>query len=144
MGDMDEFVDMFKPAAPKFWVPVGHKHDANADSQKQQREWPQLFHELHSDPPRTPRTRDNFSTAGYFFRENARLQNWKLAIRFLNWNSRVYSLLASRCNGVKRPAEELSSAGILPAVFRRLEEIQNRRRDAGATTDCDPWRRVVI
>jgi hypothetical protein len=73
MSDVDEFVDVFEPAAPEFWITIGHEHHADADAQEQQSQGPQLFHELHSYSPSIKRARDNFSTVGYFFRENGRL-----------------------------------------------------------------------
>src|ERR1700688_644558 len=81
---MDHFVDMFEPTPNKFWIPIGYKNHAKSDPQEQQRQWPQLFHTLHSDPRRIVGTRDNFSMGTSFFRENARLQNRKLEIMFLN------------------------------------------------------------
>jgi hypothetical protein len=67
MSHMDEFVDMFQPSAPELWIPVGHENHAHPDPQEQQRQGPQLFHKLHSQPPRIERTRDNFSTEDISF-----------------------------------------------------------------------------
>jgi hypothetical protein len=53
MSDMNEFVDVFKPASPEFRISVVHENHADSDSQEQQRQGAQLFHKLHFDPPQS-------------------------------------------------------------------------------------------
>ena len=75
MRDMHEFVDMLQPAAPEFRIPVAHENHADSDAQQQKRERPQLFHKIHSHPPRTAGTSDNFSTEDISF---AKLPGFKI------------------------------------------------------------------
>jgi hypothetical protein len=95
MRDRDEFVDRFEPPAPEFWIPLVRKSRADSNPQEQQSKGSQLFHKLDSNPPQRARTRDNFSTGTYLFRENARLQNQRVAIRFLDWKWRIAHFVSS-------------------------------------------------